>query len=347
MGKNARKRDRKPTIIDVAKAASVSVMTVSRVLNKHPSVRASSTQKVMSAIARVGYVQNDAARILKGARARTIGLIVPDLTDFYATCFHAVQEVAMRHQHQTLVAATGRDGEVENEHIASMNARRISGLILVTSGGDRNRIEDLIESGVSVVALDRPIAGVKVDAVLVENEEGAEAGTRHLIEHKHKRIACLTSGGNSYTTRQRSAGYQRAMREAGLKPAVISVPTLERMKALIAEWEKDRNRPTAVFTTKRITSIQLIQALHRSALSVPRDLAIAGFDDFELAEVIGTPLTVVSQDPSELARSAAELLFRHLDESRAETRSAHPPVKMVFPTRLVIRASCGCRLSEP
>jgi LacI family transcriptional regulator len=300
----------------------------------------------MSAIARVGYVQNDAARILKGARAHTIGLIVPDLTDFYATCFHAVQEVAMRNQYQTLVAATGRDGEVENEQIASMNARRISGLILVTSGGNRERIQELIEGGVSVVALDRPIAGVNADAILVENEEGAEAGTRHLIEHKHTRIVCLTSGGTSFATKQRAAGYQRAMREAGLEPSVLSVPTLERMKTMVAEWEKDRNRPTAVFTTKRITSIQLVQALHRSSLRVPRDLAIVGFDDFELAEVIGTPLTVVSQDPSELARSAAELLFRHLEESRAATRSANLPVKMVFPTRLVIRASCGCRRSE-
>ena len=346
MGNRATKRSRRPTIVDVARAASVSVMTVSRVLNKHPSVRISSTQKVMSAIARVGYVQNDAARILKGARAHTIGLIVPDLTDFYATCFHAVQEVAMRHRYQTLVAATGRDGEVENEQIASMNARRISGLILVTSGGGRERIEELIDSGVSVVALDRPIAGVRADAVLVENEEGAEAGTRHLIEHGHKRIVCLTSGGSSYTTRQRTGGFQRAMREAGLEPEVMTVTTLDRMKALVAGWEKDRSRPTAVFTTKRVTSIQLVQALHRSSLRVPRDLAIAGFDDFELAEVIGTPLTVVSQDPSEIARSAAELLFRHLDEIPAETRSPHLPVKMVFPTRLVIRASCGCKGAE-
>jgi LacI family transcriptional regulator len=199
---------------------------------------------------------------------------------------------------------------------------------------------------VSVVALDRPVAGVKVDAVLVENDEGAQAGTRHLIEHGHKHIACLTSGGSSYTTRQRAAGYQRAMREAGLEPVLETVTTLERMRALVAGWEKDRNRPTAVFTTKRITSIQLVQALHRSSLHVPRDLAVAGFDDFELAEVIGTPLTVVSQDPSEIARYAAELLFRQLNEGRADSVLAHAPVKMVFPTRLVIRASCGCRPSK-
>lgn len=344
MAGRTRKRDRRPTIIDVAKAASVGIMTVSRVLNNHPAVKAATRKKVMSAIARVGYVQNDAARILKGGRARTIGLIVPDLTDFFASCFHAVQEVAMRHDYQTLVVATGRSGEIENEQLDSMNARRVSGLVLVTTGGDPRRVQNLLDSGVPVVAIDRPIPGIDVDAFVVENREGAECATRHLIQHGHKRIACVGSESGSFTARERFEGYRKAMRDAGLKPLVFNkISSRERMDALVEGWKSERGRPTAVFSVKRITSIQLIQSLHRNRVRVPQELAVVGFDDFELAEVIGTPLTVVSQSPHDIARAAAEVLFQQIAGLSQSQAGNHIAVKTVFPTKLIVRASCGCR----
>lgn len=337
------RRDRRPTIIDVAKAASVGVMTVSRVLNDNPTVRASTKNKVMNAIERVGYVQNDAARILKGRQARTISLIVPDLTDFFANCLHGIQEVATHHNYRTQVVATGRSSEIENEQLQAMISQHIAGLILVTSGGESRIIQNLIDSGISVVALDRPLPGLSVDAVLVDNREGAESGVRHLIEHGHRRIACVGLERSSFTTQERFEGYRRAMRDANLEPLLFkNVQSLEDTKALVASWRKNPDRPTAVFSVKRITSIQLIQALHYSKFRIPNELAIVGFDDFELAEVLGTPLTVISQSPTEIARSAAELLLRHIASTSEGESTGQLPVKMVFPTRLIIRASCGC-----
>src|ERR1700688_713711 len=138
----ARRRGRPPTIIDVAKEANVGVMSVSRVINNHPSVKHSTRAKVMKAIARIGYSPNDAARMLKGHRGRTIGLVVPDLSDFYASCFHAVQEVAIRHDYQTLVVATGKSALVESQQLESIRGR-IAGLILVTSGIHGERLTSL------------------------------------------------------------------------------------------------------------------------------------------------------------------------------------------------------------
>ena len=129
----AKRRGSPPTIIDVAKAAKVGVMSVSRVINNHPSVKHSTRSRVLRAIAKIGYSPNDAARMLKGRRGRTIGLVVPDLSDFFSSCFHAIQEVAIRHDYQTLVVATGRSVAVEEQQLESIQ-NRVAGLLIVSSG---------------------------------------------------------------------------------------------------------------------------------------------------------------------------------------------------------------------
>ena len=341
----ARRRGRPPTIIDVAREAKVGVMSVSRVINNHPSVKHSTRAKVMKAIARIGYSPNDAARMLKGRRGRTIGLVVPDLSDFFSSCFHAVQEVAIRHDYQTVVVATGRSVAVEEQQLESIQ-NRVAGLLIVSSGSDGRRLKAIQDSGIPVVALDRPVAGLQTDAVLVENREGAEQGVRHLIEHGHKKLACVGFDSGSYTVRERIEGYKLAMRNAGLDPILFTqVNSLEAMQALVLRWSGAKDRPTAAFSLKRISSVYLIQALHLHKLRVPEDIAVVGFDDFELAEVLGTPLTVVRQTPTGMARAAAELLFKkiaNLQEGMAETQTA----KMLFPTNLIIRRSCGCPARE-
>jgi LacI family transcriptional regulator len=330
----------------VAREAKVGVMSVSRVINNHPSVKHSTRAKVMKAIARIGYSPNDAARMLKGRRGRTIGLVVPDLSDFFSSCFHAVQQVAIRHDYQTLVVATGRNVAVEDQQLESIQ-NRVAGLLIVSSGSDGTRLKMIQESGVPMVALDRPVAGLQADAVLVENREGAEQGVRHLIEHGHKKIACVGFDSGSYTVAERIEGYKLAMRNAGLEPILFChVNTLEAMQALVLRWSAAKDRPTAAFSLKRISSVYLIQALHLHKLRVPEHIAVVGFDDFELAEVLGTPLTVVRQTPARMARAAAELLFKKIANLQDGSATEAQSTKMLFPTDLIIRRSCGCPAKE-
>jgi LacI family transcriptional regulator len=322
-------------------------MSVSRVINNHPSVKHSTRSKVMKAIAKIGYSPNDAARMLKGRRGRTIGLVVPDLSDFFSSCFHAVQEVAIRHDYQTLVVATGRSVAVEDQQLEAIQNHRVAGLLMVSSGSDGRRLKMIQESGIPVVALDRPVAGLQADAVLVENRDGAEQGVRHLIEHGHNKIACVGFDSGSYTVRERIEGYKIAMRSAGLQPILLShVNTLEAMQALVLRWSAAKDPPTAAFSLKRITSVYLIQALHLHKLRVPEDIAVVGFDDFELAEVLGTPLTVVRQTPTGMARAAAELLFKKIANLQDGTVAEAQSTKILFPTDLIIRRSCGCPAKE-
>ena len=179
--------------------------------------------------------------------------------------------------------------------------------------------------------------------MLVENREGAEHGVRHLIEHGHKRIACVGFESGSYTVHERIEGYKNAMRDAGLQPILCTdVNSLEAMQALVLRWMTGKDRPTAVFSVKRISSVYLIQALHLHKVRVPEDIAVIGFDDFELAEVLGTPLTVVRQSPTEMARTAAEILFNKIANMQANQLPDQKTVKMLFPAELVVRRSCGC-----
>ena len=206
---------------------------------------------------------------------------------------------------------------MEDQQLESIQNHRVAGLLIVTSGGDGRRLKMIQGSGIPVVALDRPLVGLQADAVLVENRECAEQGVRHLIEHGHKKIACVGFDSGSCTVRERIEGYNLAMRRAGLQPILCTnVGNLEAMQALALRWSASKDRPTAAFSLKRISSVYLIQALHLHKLRIPEDIAVVGFDDFELAEVLGTPLTVVRQTPTGMARGRRA----SLKESRQSAR---------------------------
>src|ERR1039457_3750996 len=193
-----------PTIRDVAKVARVGLMTVSRVINNHPSVRASTRKKVEAAIVQLGYRQNEAARLLKGQRAKLIGLIVPDLSDtFFAWCAHTVQQIARANGYMTVVVSSERDAEFEFQEAELMASSKVAGLLVVTSTGRGDeRMSELQSTGLAIVAFDRPLPGSDTDCVLVENRTGAEEATQHLIEHGHRRIVCIGYDEDTYTIRE-------------------------------------------------------------------------------------------------------------------------------------------------
>lgn len=331
-----------PTIRDVAKVARVGLMTVSRVINNHPSVRVSTRKKVEAAILQLGYRQNEAARLLKGQRAKLIGLIVPDLSDsFFASCAHTVQQIARTHGYMTLVVSSERDAELEYQEAELMNSRKVSGLLVVTSmsSGDE-RMSHLQNTGLTIVAFDRPLPGSDADCVVVENRTGAEEATQHLIEHGHRRIACVGYDEETYTIRERVKGYTQQMNVAGLKPQVaLGLLTLDDVRQWLAGAIASKNRPTAIFSLNHRTSITLLQVLREREVKIPEDMAVVGFDEFDLAAVVTPPLTTVAQSPVELARRSMTLLFERLD--RAKDSKPSSPAKILLPVKLMIRSSCG------
>jgi LacI family transcriptional regulator len=320
-------------------------MTVSRVVNGGSYVSPATEKRVRAAIRRLGYTPNEAARMLKGQRARMIGLVVPDLADsFFATCANAVQQVAGTHGYMTLIVTSERSIETESNEIAMMAARRIAGLLIVPSRMDADkRLRELQQADIPVVALDRTLEGADAGEVIVENAGGAEEAVRHLIAHGHKRIACIGYDAKVYTIHQRILGYRRAMKEAGLKPEMwTNLTTSAATESLLRQLMSEAGRPTALFTLNNVTTIHALQAVRAMQVRLPRDLAMIGFDDLELAPLLDTPLTAVRQPALELGRSAARMLFEMIRYSHDVGTGETPERRIVLPTELIVRASCGC-----
>jgi LacI family transcriptional regulator len=331
-----------PTIRDVAKLAKVGLMTVSRVINNHPSVRPTTKKKVLNAIEQLGYQQNEAARLLKGQRAMMIGLIVPDLSDaFFSACAHTVQHIARMHGYMTLVVASERDAELEVEQAQLMANRKVSGLLIVTSTHKSDqRLRDLQDAGLAIVAFDRPIEGIDSDCVVVENRAGAEQVTQHLINHGHKHIACVGYDEDVYTIQERIAGYKNKMYSARLTPNVVAGTTsLEAIEKWVEDALRSANPPTAIFSLNHRTSGFLLQALSKFDVKIPDQMAIAGFDEFDLASLVTPPLTTISQSPVEIATRAMSLLVGRIQGMREG--KLFTPAKVVLPVTLNVRGSCG------
>ncbi len=318
-------------------------MTVSRVVNGGNYVSASVQKRVREAIEKLGYQPNEAARILKGQKARIIGLIVPTLADtFFSTCANAVQEVATRYGYMTLIQTSSSRTEVETTEIDMMVSRNVAGLILIPMEQKASgRLAEVQASGVPIVTLDRVVKGLNANEVLVENALGAEEAVRHLIWHGHKQIACLGYDTELLSIHERIQGYTNAMREAGLQPQIWKVDSSKSIPAILQRKLEGAQGPTALFTLNNVTTIQTLHALQTMGIKLPKDLALAGFDDLELASLLTVPITVVRQSAHELGRTGAKLLFDMIRSGVSPKEM--PKTRLILPTELVIRNSCGCK----
>ena len=327
---------------DVAKLAEVANMTVSRVLNGNPRVSAEKRERVLRAIAELNYVPNEVARSLREQRTRQIGIIVPTIRDpFFAICSDAVSSVAKGKGYSVLLATSDEDPEIEFIEAARLLGRSIDGLVVIPAAHGRSRLGDPVLENLPIVGVDRPAGTRSIDCVLVENELGAYQGTRHLIGHKHRQIVHLSLTKDLYTMQARIRGYRKAMKEAGLHPEVIIVSGTPADTLLaIKRTLKNALPPTAFFCANNVVSRSVYHALSALEIQIPSQVAVAGFDDFETADILKPAMTVVRQPFEQLGRHAAEILFARLEDSA--TPIANHSRRVVLPVELIIRNSCGC-----
>jgi LacI family transcriptional regulator len=326
----------RPTMRDVAEAAGVSLMTVSRVVNGESAVTPETAARVERAIRRLGYQRNDMARHLrrKGQGTQTIGLLVDDLANpFFSALARAVEDEARLREYVVLIGSSNDDLRREREVVSAFCARRVDGLIVVPLAGNHRYLRTQLLAGTKVVCVDRPADNLEVDTVVVDNRNGAHRAIAHLLSHGHRRIGYLGDHRNIWTLQERYAGFCEALSDLGLKPD----PALVRhglrtgddaARAAISLLQSDEP-PTAIFATNDLITIGAIQGLSEDAGKV----AVVGFDDFALAERVNPPVTVVAQDPVALGATAAQLLFARI------AGDTSPPRKMVLLTRLVMRGS--------
>jgi LacI family transcriptional regulator len=324
------------TIADVAKAAGVATMTVSRFLNQHPNVTEKTAKKVRAAIEKLGYAPNHAARVLMGKPTNVVGLVVPNLDDaFFATVAHGVQDAARERDIFIWIAASYGDTKTEAKLINQMCQHKVDGIILVpTYGGNPTAAV----GNCPIVAVDRPVEGRNVDAVVVENRRSAREAVEHLISDGYQRIACLGAEPEVFTMRERIAGYEDAVRAHALKQMVFTdCVDLASTIAVIKKLTSAPGRVEAIFTLNNLATLRVLEALDDCRIAIPRQIALIGFDDFQLAAVFKPRLTVVSQPTADLGKNAARLLFGHIDGTTTSTG-----MTIALPAQLIVRESCGC-----
>ena len=337
-----RKPSGNPTIADVARECGVGAMTVSRVVNGGKLVSAAKVARVRAAIAKLGYEPNEAARILKGQAPRTIGLIVPDLADpFFSTCAHAVQQMAAKHGYTTLLLASERNRAREAKELLIMKSRNIAGILIVPSDAACiAQLQDMRAPGVPVVMLDRTFPGLDAGEVTVENEEGTRGAVNHLVDHGHRSILCVGYDRQFNSIAQRISGYEKAMNDAGLKPQFLIVEDDSGLGSRVWRRLQSAKPPTALFALNNVATTRILHVLQRENIQVPDEVAIIGFDDFELAPLLAVPLTAVRQPAAELGRSGTRMLLQWIRSGASGARSVS--LQVVLPTELIIRRSCGC-----
>lgn len=334
---------KRATLADVARLSGVGPMTVSRTINGHPYVTEETATKVRAAIRQLSYRPNHAARILTGQRSRSIGLIVPDISDsFFSIISQAAQETARAHGYLLWLAASGEDAGIEASQVEMMLTFGVDGILLVPSDSGKASLKALVAASAPVVTIDRAIESAKTSSVEVENRAGAVLAVDHLIQHGHKQIACIVTNPHLITISERVAGYQDSMRRAKLRPRKeIHLPDQASARPALAKLFHSRNPPRALFTANNITTMWVLEALRELKIKVGKDVALVGFDDVDFFSHLTPGVTAIRQPIVEMGTLAAEILLTSL-----QTEAAPRLVRSVLPTTLVIRESCGCKARE-
>ncbi len=319
---------------DVAERAGVSLKTVSRVINAEAGVATATAERVGEAIAALGFQRNDLAHSLrKGLSSSTLGLVIEDVGNpFYSAVAQAV-EVAARERGFLLITASAReDPERERELVSALVGRRVDALLIVPAGPDQ-RYVDAMRGRTAFIYIDRPPGGFDADTVLLDDAGGARQAVEHLLAHGHRRIACVADRSEVYTARERVAGYEAALAAAGVEPdpELIRTGSYDTAHAEVVVSEllnlpADR-RPSAIFTANNRNTVGALHALAGRGDGA----ALVGFDDFELADLLG--ITVVRADAGRLGARAAALAFARLDGDD------QPPQRLTIPTALIARGS--------
>ncbi|MFS0705912.1 LacI family DNA-binding transcriptional regulator [Cellulomonas sp. 179-A 9B4 NHS] len=323
---------------DVAALAGVGIKTVSRVVNGESGVSPAMVERVNDAARALNYRPDLNAGNLRRSerRSQSLGLVLSSVDNPFAAAIHrAIEDVAGERGVAVLAGSTDEEPDRERALVAALAARRVDGLIISAITPDQGYLRWEHESGTPVVMVDRRATGLDVDSVVADNAAGAERATRHLVEHGHRRIAYLGDLARIDTARERHRGFVQALADAGIPaasvPAADDVHSEEAAEAAVHALLTGPEPPTALFTSQNLITIGAIRALR--ALGLQHRVALVGFDDFQLADLLEPRVTVIAQDPARIGALAAHRVFERL---------AHrdlPPETVVVPTRLVARGS--------
>ncbi|MFV9568200.1 LacI family DNA-binding transcriptional regulator [Thermoanaerobacter mathranii] len=324
-------------IREVAKRAGVSVATVSRVLNGSDSVSEETKERVLKAIKELNYHPNLLGRNLRRAETRMILALMPNVSNpFYARVVKGIEDVAHKNGYNVMLCNTDSDINREKAYLELLKNRLADGVIFMAPVMSKEELT-LIGQNYPVIQCCEYIEGAGVSYVSIDNFSAAYKAVRHLIGLGHKRIGMISCENELVSTKQREAGYRKALEDSGLefdeklmKYGDYSFKSgVRAAKQLLAMEE----RPTAIFAISDIMAIGAIRAIKEEGLKVPEDIAVVGFDDISFASMYDPMLTTISQPKYDLGCVAMELLIKHISGKLEE------PQRIFLEHELIIRES--------
>lgn len=339
-GKQSLVKSGSPTIREVAAAAGVSLGTVSNYLNRPHSVAARTQVRIQAAIDELGFVRNAGAALIRSGRARTIGLVVLDVSNpFFTELARGAEEAAWEHQHLIILCNSDEDPAKEQRYLEVLEEQRVLGMLISAVDVEAAGVDWLRQRGTAVVLVEgtRP----NFCSVRADNACGGELAAEHLIELGHRELIYVSASLAIRQYAERLAGVRRAMARHGLPEEALTV--IERgLKGSTADGRVageeivERKLPgTGVVCGNDMVALGLTTALTRAGVRVPRDMSVIGYDDVELAQQGPLALTTVRQPKQSMGRTATQLLI----EEAGEAKHAHQQV--VFQPELVVRESTG------
>ena len=326
------------TILEVAESARVSYATVSHVINNTRLVSQETRERVLEAMAALNYRPNALARSLRQGKSNTIGLVLPDSANpFFAEISRSIEDEAFKKGYSVFLCNTELDTQRELLYVDVLSKNQVDGIIFVATGDQADSLDFLLRQSMPVVMIDRDVPNVEVDAVLTDNQLGGFLATRHLIELGHKHIACIAGPSNITPSAERIIGYRKALEQAGL--------SYDENLVLRGDYHAQSGmeithsillmtpRPTAIFALNDLMALGALRAAAEAGYSVPRDLAVVGYDNLELTRFTNPPLTTISQPKKEVGAQAVNLLVDRISQK------SRPPSRLVLAPELIIRRS--------
>jgi LacI family transcriptional regulator len=327
---------------DVARAANVSMSTVSHVLNGTRKVHPDTVRSVNQAVESVGYIRNSLARSLarSSSGSGAIGVAIATLSNYYfSETVRAIEAACAKSGLMMILVNTQRDPEQELKAVKALHERRVDGIVLASEYDPENRVFNYLKANkIPTVLIDR-LLSTSFDQVGVENKHSSQELIAHLIKLGHRRIGMVSGRLTQSSSHERIDGYRAALADAGIEyedqlvccgESAIA-PAMEATRHLLSL----EHPPTAIMTANNLMTIGAMQALREAGLEVPKDIALVGFDDFDWADAFSPRLTVVAQPLEELGAQAVKLLLKRIKqpEGRRQTIRLKPS--------LIQRDSCG------
>jgi|RhiMetdeSRZDD1v2_1073273.scaffolds.fasta_scaffold12457_5 LacI family transcriptional regulator, galactose operon repressor len=333
------------TIKDIAKALNLSYSTVSRALKGSYKISEATREMVKQYASAHHYRPNLMAQSLKNKKSHCIGVVLCSIpNNFFAEVLSGIESIAYNKDYLLIITQNLESYEREVRNLDNLTWRSVDGLLvsLSTETTDISHFKQLHDQGLPIVFFDRVTDAIQTHQVITDNIGGAYNATSHLIERGYKRIATITSSPQISITRERLDGYKNALTEHNIavndryiKYCPHGGMMIEEIESALDELLQCPEPPDALLTASDRITIGACSLIRKKGLQIPRDIAVAGFSNFNAPELFDPPLTTIRQSAFEMGKIATDLLIQLIESKRPVTSFE----KKVLPTELIVRSS--------